>query len=117
MIFKCLRDYRANQNRDRRQRRGELCWSGAAGPLPLEQRVLLSLTTTTFPIPKVHAGGTWTIRIHNPLANGAYAIDATQSGDTGAPTTLYSLTPDGSGKLSNALMIQAQIKKAGRQDV
>jgi hypothetical protein len=61
---------------------------------------------------QVHGDGTWTIPIQDPLANGTYAIYATQSGDTGAPTTLYSLTPDYAGKLSNALIIQAPIKQA-----
>jgi streptogramin lyase len=43
--------------------------------------------------------GSWTLKSHVKLSNGNYAVTASQTGDTGPPTVLYSL--------SNALVIQA----------
>ncbi len=51
--------------------------------------------------------GSWTLKSKVRLANGNYAITATQSGDTPATGVLYSLEPDSSGNLSNALVIDA----------
>jgi streptogramin lyase len=52
-------------------------------------------------------GGSWTLTSHVSLSNGNYAIMATESGQHGPPSVLYSLEPDSSGNLSNALVIQA----------
>jgi len=52
--------------------------------------------------------GSWTLTSHVKLANGNYAVTATQTGDTGPPSVLYSLAPDSSGGLSNALVIQTR---------
>jgi streptogramin lyase len=52
--------------------------------------------------------GSWTLKSHVKLSNGYYAVTATQSGGTGPPSVLYSLTPDSSGNLSNALVIQTR---------
>jgi hypothetical protein len=49
--------------------------------------------------------GSWTLSSHVKFSNGSYAITATQNGDTGSPTVLYSLEPDSSGDL-NALLVQ-----------
>jgi streptogramin lyase len=51
--------------------------------------------------------GSWTLKSHVKLTNGDYAVTATQSGHTGPPSVLYSLEPNSSGNLSNALVIQA----------
>jgi streptogramin lyase len=51
--------------------------------------------------------GSWTLNSQVKLSNGYYAVTATQSGDTGPPSVLYSLVPDASGNLSNALVIQS----------
>ncbi len=50
--------------------------------------------------------GSWTLKSDLKLSDGNYAVTATQTGDTGPPSVLYSLTPDASGNLSNALVIQ-----------
>jgi hypothetical protein len=50
--------------------------------------------------------GSWTLKSHVKLSNGNYAITASQTGDTGPPSVLYSPQPDSSGDLSNALVIQ-----------
>jgi len=52
--------------------------------------------------------GSWTLTSHLKLSDGNYALTATQTGDTGPPTVLYSLAPDSSGNLSNALVIQTR---------
>jgi streptogramin lyase len=51
--------------------------------------------------------GSWTLRSHVKLSDGYYAVTAAQSGHMGPPSVLYSLEPDSSGNLSNALVIQA----------
>ena len=56
----------------------------------------------------VHASrsdGSWTLTSNRRLSAGSYAVTATQTGDTGPPSVLYSLEPDASGALSNALVI------------
>jgi len=52
--------------------------------------------------------GSWTLTSHLKLSDGNYAVTATQTGDTGPPSVLYSLAPDSSGNLSNALVIQTR---------
>jgi streptogramin lyase len=52
--------------------------------------------------------GSWTLKSKVRLANGNYAVTATQSGDAPATGALYSLEPDSSGNLSNALVIDAK---------
>ncbi len=52
--------------------------------------------------------GSWTLTSHVKLSDGNYAVTATQTGDTGPPSVLYSLAPDSSGNLSNALVIQTR---------
>jgi streptogramin lyase len=62
-------------------------------------------------IGQVSAGksdGSWTLTSHVKLSDGNYAVTATQTGDTGPPSVLYSLEPDSSGNLSNALVIQTR---------
>jgi streptogramin lyase len=51
--------------------------------------------------------GSWTLKSQVKLSNGNYAVTATQTGDSGPPSVLYSLTPDSYGNLPNALVIQA----------
>jgi streptogramin lyase len=51
--------------------------------------------------------GAWTLRSRVKLSSGEYAVTASQSGHTGPLSVLYSLKPDASGNLSNALVIQA----------
>ncbi len=51
--------------------------------------------------------GSWTLTSHVALSNGNYAVTAAQTGSTGPPSVLYSLTPDSYGDLSNALVIAA----------
>ncbi len=61
------------------------------------------------PIGQVKASkfdGSWTLKSHVKLGNGYYAVTATQSANAGMPSVLYSLAPDSSGNLSNALVIQ-----------
>jgi len=56
----------------------------------------------------VHArqkDGSWSLKTNHRLSDGSYAVTATQSGDSSPPSALYSLTPDSSGNLSNALVI------------
>ena len=51
--------------------------------------------------------GSWILTSHlGGGADGNYAVTATQTGDSGPPSELYSLEPDSSGNLSNALVIQ-----------
>ncbi len=50
--------------------------------------------------------GSWTLTSRLELSDGAYGVTATQSGDSSPPSVLYSLVPDSSGNLSNALWIQ-----------
>ncbi len=58
--------------------------------------------------------GSWTLTSRLKLSNGNYAVTATQTGDSGPPTVLYSLAPDPySGDLSNALVIAANPKTNG----
>jgi streptogramin lyase len=52
--------------------------------------------------------GSWTLKSQVRLSNGNYAVTATQSGDAPATGVLYSLEPDSSGILSNALVIDAK---------
>ncbi len=52
--------------------------------------------------------GSWTLKSQVKLTSGNYAVTATQTGDTGPPSVLYSLEPDSSGNLSNALVIQTR---------
>jgi len=52
--------------------------------------------------------GSWTLKSQVKLSDGNYAVTATQTGDTGPPSVLYSLAPDSSGGLSNALVIQTR---------
>ena len=52
--------------------------------------------------------GSWTLTSHVTLSDGNYAVTATQTGDTGPPSVLYSLEPDSSGNLLNALVIQTR---------
>jgi streptogramin lyase len=52
--------------------------------------------------------GSWTLKSKVRLNNGNYAVTATQAGQTGPASVLYSLEPDSSGNLSNALVIDAQ---------
>ncbi len=49
--------------------------------------------------------GSWTLTSHVNLSDGNYAITATETGQKGPPSVLYSLTPDSYGDLSNALVI------------
>ncbi len=58
--------------------------------------------------------GSWTLKSHVKLSNGYYAVAATQSGDAGPPSVLYSLEPDSSGSLSNALVIQSPHGNKGK---
>jgi streptogramin lyase len=51
--------------------------------------------------------GSWILTSRIKLSNGNYAVTATENGDTGPPSVLYSLVPDASGDLSNALVIQS----------
>jgi hypothetical protein len=51
--------------------------------------------------------GSWTMTSRVKASNGYYAVTASQTGDTGPPSVLYSLDPDSSGDLSNALVIQS----------
>jgi virginiamycin B lyase len=51
--------------------------------------------------------GSWTLKSQVKLSNGDYAVTATQAGSNGPPSVLYSLAPDASGNLSNALVIQS----------
>ncbi len=51
--------------------------------------------------------GSWTLKSQVKLSNGNYAVTASQTGNTGPPSVLYSLEPDSSGSLSNALVIQS----------
>ncbi len=51
--------------------------------------------------------GSWTLTSGVRLEDGTYAVTATQTGDTGPPDVLYSLTPDSDGNLSNALVIES----------
>jgi streptogramin lyase len=53
------------------------------------------------------ADGAWTLKSHVKLSNGYYAVTATESGHTGPASVLYSLEPDSTGNLSNALVVQA----------
>ncbi|MGO9809973.1 MAG: Ig-like domain-containing protein, partial [Isosphaeraceae bacterium] len=55
-----------------------------------------------------NSDGSWTLTSHLKLSDGNYAVTATQTGDTGPPSVLYSLEPDSSGNLSNALVIQTR---------
>ncbi len=55
--------------------------------------------------------GSWTLKSHVKLSAGTYAVTATQSGDTSPPSVLYSLEPDSSGNLSNALVIKSSRPK------
>jgi streptogramin lyase len=50
--------------------------------------------------------GSWTLTTRVKLSNGYYTVTASQTGDPGPPSGLYSLEPDSSGNLSNALVIQ-----------
>ena len=50
--------------------------------------------------------GSWTLKIRQFLSYGTYAITAKETGEPGQTSTLYSLTPDASGNLSNALIIK-----------
>ncbi len=52
--------------------------------------------------------GSWTLKSQVKLTNGDFAVTATQTGDTGPPSVLYSLAPDSNGDLPNALVIQAR---------
>ena len=45
--------------------------------------------------------GTWTLTSRVRLKNGYYAVTASQTGDTGPASVLYSLAPDSYGDLSN----------------
>jgi hypothetical protein len=58
--------------------------------------------------------GSWTLKSHLKLTSGYYAVTATQTGDTGPPSVLYSLQPDSSGTLSNALLIQSPHSGKGK---
>jgi streptogramin lyase len=49
--------------------------------------------------------GSWTLKSHRRLSDGAYAVTATQAGDSGNPGVLYSLDPGYDGGLPNALVI------------
>ena len=49
--------------------------------------------------------GSWTLKARRLLSYGTYAITAKETGKPGQTSTLYSLTPDASGHLSNALII------------
>lgn len=51
--------------------------------------------------------GSWTLTSKVKLSDGNYAVTATETGNTGPPSVLYSLAPDSSGNLSNALVIQS----------
>jgi hypothetical protein len=89
--------------------------------LRLENRALLPLTFTSFSIPLVEVvqpqgiatgpdgnnrrDGSWTLTSHHRLSDGTYAVTASQTGETGPPSVLYSLEPDSSGNLSNARVI------------
>ena len=59
--------------------------------------------------------GNWTLKSHVKLSDGRYAVTATQNGDTGSPTVLYSLQPDGLGNLANALWVN--LSPAGKAKV
>ncbi len=59
--------------------------------------------------------GSWTLKSHVKLSNGSYAVTATQTGDPGPPSVLYSLEPDSSGNLSNALVIQTAHAGKGKR--
>ena len=50
--------------------------------------------------------GSWSLKIRQFLSDGTYAITARETGEPGQTSTLYSLTPDASGNLSNALIIE-----------
>jgi hypothetical protein len=58
------------------------------------------------------ADGAWTLTSHVKLRDGNYAVTATQNGDTGSPSVLYSLVPDSMGNLSSALVVD--ISHAGK---
>jgi hypothetical protein len=58
--------------------------------------------------------GSWTLKSHVTLSNGYYAVTANQTGDTRPPSVLYSLAPDSSGNLSNALVIQSRHNGKGK---
>jgi len=59
--------------------------------------------------------GSWTLKSQVKLSNGNYAVTATQTGDTGPPTVLYSLTPDPySEDLTDALVIAATPTAKGK---
>jgi streptogramin lyase len=51
--------------------------------------------------------GSWKLTSAVTLASGSYAVSATQEGNRPASSVLYSLTPDSSGTLSNALVTDA----------
>ncbi len=52
--------------------------------------------------------GSWTLKSQVTLSNGYYAVTASQTADPGPPSVLYSLAPDPSGNLSNALVIHTR---------
>jgi streptogramin lyase len=52
--------------------------------------------------------GSWTLKSHKNLSDGIYAVTATQAGNTGPASVLYSLAPDASGDMSDALVIQTR---------
>jgi streptogramin lyase len=58
--------------------------------------------------------GTWTLKSHVKLTNGNYAVTATQNGDTGSPSVLYSLQPDSMGNLTNALVVDLSRAEKGK---
>jgi streptogramin lyase len=63
------------------------------------------------PIGHVHASptdGSWTLKSHVRLSDGSYALTASQKGDTGPPTMLYTLNADPSSVFAEPLVIDTK---------
>ena len=68
------------------------------------------------PIGHVHANhkdGSWTLKSRVRLSDGSYAVTASQKGDTGPPSMLYTLDAGGSSVSSQPLVIAAKRSKKG----
>jgi len=58
--------------------------------------------------------GSWSLKSKVKLSNSHYSITASQTGDTGPPSVLYSLVSDSYGGLPNALVIQSPHNGKGK---
>jgi len=70
-------------------------------------------------IGKVHAkgsDGSWMLTSHVKLSDGSYAVTASQAGDTGPPTSLYTLDSDPSSVSVEPLVIDTKHAKKASSD-